>query len=113
MLQQALQKLQTEIGSVDKKNKYVPVVGGFLINHVRNNPEHASLILVDGKTVSGSLEAMKAEAKKQASDGVGVLTDEEGFNVVLKYFGVDVPDPVAPEPEPTARNFNVSLDDLL
>ncbi|WP_138756463.1 hypothetical protein [Paenibacillus sinopodophylli] len=111
MLQQALQKISAEIGSADKKNKYVPVIGGFLINHVRENPEHARLITADGKSIAGSLTAMQAEAKKHAVNGCGVLTDEEGFNIVLRYFGVTIPDlPIAAL---APVNFEVSLDELL
>lgn len=109
-MKEALTKLQVEI-TTNSKNKYVQVVGGFLINHVRNNPEDAQLIMAEGKTIVGSLEAMKAEGKKNQSNGVGVLTDQEGFAVVLKYFGVKVPE-VEPTPTPPAE-FNVSLDDLL
>ena len=112
MLQQALQKLTAEIAAVDKKNKYVPVVGGFLINHVRNNPEHAELILTEGKTIAGSLNAMQAEASKFVVNQCGVLSDEEGFNIVLKYYGVNVPE-VAPAIATQAANFDLSLDDLL
>ncbi|MFX3635429.1 MAG: hypothetical protein ACE3L7_04020 [Candidatus Pristimantibacillus sp.] len=113
MLQNALQKLSTEVGSADKKNKFVPVVGGFLINHVRENPEHAALIMADGKSIAGSLEAMKNEAKKQAVNGFGMLTDEEGFNVVLQYYGIDVPETPKMENIPPAVNFNIALEDLL
>ncbi len=110
MLQQALQKLNAEISSADKKHKYIPVVGGFLINHVRNNPDHANLIMAEGKTLAGSVQAMAAEAKKIAFQGCGVLTDEDGFNIVLRYFGIDVP---KKEPEPVAVGLNINVDDML
>ena len=32
---------------------------------------------------------MKAAAKKSAANGVGVLSDEEGFAIVHSYFGID------------------------
>lgn len=116
MLQLALQKISAEVGAADKKQRFVPVVGGFLMNHVRQHPEHAQLILVEGKTIAGSLDAMKAEAQKNAVNGCGMLTDEEGFNVVLRYYGATVEvkaavPPVAAVAKPT--NFSGSLDDLL
>ncbi|MNI25923.1 hypothetical protein D3C73_796020 [compost metagenome] len=111
MLQQALQKIGTEI-SAEKKNKYLPAVGSFLINHLRNNPQDANKIMTEGKTIAGSLNAMKDEAKKNQDNGIGMLADEEAFNIVLKYYGV----PVA-EPErgtiAKAVNFDISLDDLM
>ncbi|WP_144940161.1 hypothetical protein [Paenibacillus sp. 32O-W] len=110
MIKEAIEKIQAEIVA-DPKNRYVAVVGGFLRNYVREHPEHASLILAKDKTIAGSLNAMKEEAKKHKTNGVGILTDEEGFAVVLKYYGVNIP-----KPEPTAAavpEFDVSLDDLL
>lgn len=108
MIQQAMQKIQAEIA--EKPNdKYVQVVGGFLINHVRSNPQDAELIMTDGKTIAGSLNAMREEARKHQSGGVGVLTDEEGFAIVLKYFGVNVSE----KKQDPAADFNVSLEDLL
>ncbi|OMF37462.1 hypothetical protein BK133_05240 [Paenibacillus sp. FSL H8-0548] len=111
MLQQALQKLSAEIGAADKKNKYVPVIGGFLINHVRENPDQAALILTKGKTIDGSLAEMAKVAQKEAYKGRAVMSDEDGFNIVLKYFGVTIPDlPIAPA---APASFAVSIDDLL
>jgi hypothetical protein len=110
MLQQALQKLQAEITG-NPKNSYVQAVGGFLIKHVQSNPKNAALFIAEGKTIAGSLEAMKTEAQKKKSGNVGVLTDEEGFNIVLKYYGVKVPETVPPQA--TAASFDASLDDLL
>lgn len=110
MLQQALQKIQSELA--DKPTQaYVQHVGGFLINHIRKQPEHAAFILVDGKTIVGSLAFMKEEARKSQSNGVGVFSDEEGFAIVLKYFGVPVRQNAAAavEPELTVS----SIDDLL
>lgn len=106
MLQQALQKIQQEVGS-DAKNGVVQSIGGFLANYVRNHPEHAGLIAAEGKTIKGSYKAMEDEARRQR---VNMMTDEEGFAIILKYYGVDVP---KPEPEPAAVGFNVSVDDLL
>lgn len=110
MLRQALQKLQKEIGE-KSKDAYVQHVGAFLIGHVRQHPEHAAFIVADGKTITGSLAAMKEEARKNQSSGVGVLSDEEGFAIVLKYFGVPVRQPASAvaEPELTVS----SIDDLL
>ncbi|ASS66395.1 MULTISPECIES: hypothetical protein [unclassified Paenibacillus] len=112
MLQQAMQKLQAETVA-NQKNKYIQVIGAFLMKHLESHPEHATGIIEEGKSILGSLDAMKAEAKKQASNGVGVLTDEEGFAIVLQYFGVK-----PPEAEPVAAAiaspvFKSTLDDLL
>lgn len=107
MLQQALQKLQAEITG-NSKNGYVQAVGGFLIKHVQENPETSKLIMNPDKTIAGSLESMRAEAQKNKTGNVGVLSDEEGFKIVLKYYGVQLP-----EAAPVTSSFDASLDDLL
>lgn len=112
MLQQAMKKLQAEISAADKKHKYVPVIGGFLMQHLKEHPEHAELIAADGKTISGSLKAMQEEARKVAAGGTAVLTDEEGFAIVLRYYGIAASQP-AQEPEKQPVGLNLSVDDLL
>lgn len=109
MLKEALEKLQVEI-TAHPKNKYAAVVGGFMMDRIRDHPEDAEKVMVEGKTIAGSLDAMKAEAKKNQANGVGVLTDEEGFAIVLGYYGI-----IRPQPEaiPAPRSFDVTLDDLL
>lgn len=109
MLQQALQKLQKEI-SDNPKAGYVRKIGAFLITYVRENPQHADKIVAEGKTIKGSLTELIKAAEKDQANGCGVLDDEEGFEIALKYFGVEVPKAA---PEPVAAGFSVSLDDLL
>jgi hypothetical protein len=109
MLQQALQKLQEEIGQ-KAKDPYVQHVGAFLMGYVRQHQEHAAFVLTEGKTIMGSLSAMKEEARKKQSNGVGVLSDQEGFEIALKYFGVPVKQEKAAAEAPVLK---ASLDDLL
>lgn len=110
MIQQALQKIQAELA--EKPNdKYVQVVGGFLMKHLREHPEHAQQILAADKTIAGSLKAMREEARKHQVNGVGVLTDEEGFAVALKYFGCEVPG-AAPAAAAVPK-ITTTIDDLL
>jgi hypothetical protein len=111
MLQDALKKLEAEIAA-KPKDAYIKAVGAFLMDYVRNTPDHAELIMTNGKTISGSLDACKAEAKKSQSNGVGVLTDDQAFKIVRKYFGIPVPEE-APPPPPAPAPLSMSLDDLL
>ena len=66
---------------------------------------------------------MKKAAEKSKVGNCAVLTDQEGFNIVLKYFGVEgaakenkneaskiVQPQVMQKPE---KGFDISLDDLL
>jgi hypothetical protein len=110
LIQQALQKIQAELA--EKPNDtYVQVIGGFLIKHLREHPVHAQQILTDGKTIAGSLAAAKEEARKHQTNGVGVLSDEECFAVVLKYYGINLP--VAVPAAAAAPKITTSIDDLL
>lgn len=86
-MEKAIEKLQKEMKS---KDKYVQVVGTYLIGYVNQNKDFAEHIVKEGRTIAGSLSAMKAEAKKNQSGGVGILTDEEGFEIVIKYFEAPV-----------------------
>lgn len=115
-MEAAIKKLDTEISSTPN-NQYVKLIGEFLIEHIKSNPSEADKILAEDKTIAKSLDAMKEEARKKAVNGMAVLTDEEGFAIVLKYFGIggepvkEVTKPYKREEEPSG--FDVSLDDLL
>lgn len=110
MLQEALRKLQAEAAAAPK-DKFTQVIASFLMQHIQENPEDAERIVQEGKTIAGSLDEMKKEAKKQAVNNMGVLTNEEGFGIVLRYYGVQVD---SPEPAPTEKPvFKASIDDLL
>ncbi|ETT32159.1 hypothetical protein [Paenibacillus sp. FSL R5-808] len=107
MLQQALQKLQKEIGE-KSKDSLVQHIGGLLISHIRKHPEHAAFILTEDKTIAGSWIYMESEARKRNVRG---MSDDEGMVLVLKYFGVPVQEasPIIVEPELSIS----SIDDLL
>jgi hypothetical protein len=107
---------------------YIWVVGTFLLAHLNANPEDAGKILDKSKTIKGSLDEMRKEAQKQSSGGCAVLADEEGFSVVLEYYGIEVrtsrPPVATPaailaasapaqEAKKQAVSFDVRLDDLL
>jgi len=109
MLQQALQKIQAEIATAPK-DEYVRYIGGCLISHVKTNPLDADKILTEGKTIVGSLAAMKSAAEKKKTGNMAMLTPDAGLAIVLKYYGVQVHQP---EPVAVAPSFDVSLDDLL
>ncbi|EFM10145.1 hypothetical protein PaecuDRAFT_3104 [Paenibacillus curdlanolyticus YK9] len=120
----ALNKLRMEMDAA-QGNAYVQVIGKFLIDHLEATPSHAEQLCAADKSIVKSLDAMKAEAKKKQSGGVAMLTDAEGFAVVLKYYGIDA-DPTMPlsqkvtvapadtvtQVSPTSE-FDVKLDDFL
>jgi hypothetical protein len=137
MLNKAIEKIRSEM-ELNKNNPYVQVVGEFLLQELEVNPASAERILAEGKTVAKSLDEMRKEAEKKKVGNCAVLTDKEGFAIVLKYFGIDssaavnseapkaspvtIPKPGAdpvtiPKPDAApvkkAVDFDVKLEDLL
>lgn len=101
-----MQKVQKEVGE-KHKDSIVQHIGSFLIEYIRNHPEHAAFILTDGKDISGSYKFMESEARKSQKK---VMSDQEGFNLVLKYFGVPVNKPTV---SASVSGLKASIDDLL
>lgn len=123
MIAKAIEKLQSEM-TQNTTNPYIQVVGGFLLQHLAENPQDAEKILVADKTIAKSLGEMQKEAAKKKVGSCAVLTDQEGFAVVLKYFGIKgapvamvapTAAPVSPVPtlEKPTTSFDVRLEDLL
>ena len=122
MLSKAIEKLRSEI-TQNADNPYIQVVGEFLIQHLNADPAAAKKIMTADKTVEKSLDEMrKAAGRKKKVGNCVVLTDQEGFEVVLKYFNIEgkpaapvntiAPTPV-PEPTKPTIGFDVRLEDLL
>ena len=125
MIENAISKLRTEMGQ-NNNNPYIQVVGQFLLSHLETNPDIAEKIINSEKTIAKSLNEMEKEAKKRKVGNCAVLTDQEGFDIVLKYFGVEgqVPSrPVEiktvevrrdePEVQKAQADFDVKLEDFL
>ena len=123
MLQKAVSKVRAEM-TANKTNQYIQVVGEFLIQHLTARPEDAEKVLNPDKTIAKSLGEMRKEAEKKKVGNCAVLTPSEGFNFVLKYFGikgksaannVPAPMPVAAPAEPIKEtpSFDIRLEDLL
>lgn len=118
MKEQAIKKLRDEMSK--NNNPYAQVVGGFLLQCLDQNPEAAEKILIEGKTIMKSLDEMKKEASKKKAGNCVVLTDQEGFAAVLKYYGIEAdvniqtkPLPAQAPPKKINIDFDIKLDDLL
>jgi hypothetical protein len=92
MLNKAIEKVKAEM-ETNKSNPYIQVVGEFLIQHISVSPSGAEGIIQEGKTIGKSLDEMKKVAEKKKVGNCAVLTDKEGFDIVLKYFGVNISGP--------------------
>lgn len=127
MLNQAVQKLQDEIKK-NKGNPAIMAVGEFLIGHLKQNSQDAKKIMQDKTTITGAMDDMKKHAQKKQKNGYAVIAPEEGFKIVMDYFGISSAGkttksvikqaPHVPEsPESVHKTvkaaFGIDLDDLL
>ncbi len=88
MLNEAISKLRSEMDQ-NNNNPYIQVIGQFLLQFVNEHPDSAEKILTEGKTIGNSLSEMRKAAEKKKVGNFAVLTEQEGFDVVLKYFGIE------------------------
>lgn len=77
----AIEKLNKEIKASDIA--MAKRVGEYLIGLVKKHGEPiSSKIMAEGKTIKGSIDAMRAVARKND----GVVSDEDGFEIVRQYY---------------------------
>jgi hypothetical protein len=88
MFNQAILKIETEMNQ-SKNNSYIQAVGSFLLQYLKVNPEAAEKILAADKSIVKSLDAMRQAASQKKVNNCAVLADQEGFTIVLKYFGIN------------------------
>lgn len=122
MQTQAIEKIKAEMVEL-RGYTYVQVVGTMLMQHIEINPIAAEKVLSESKTIKGSLADMEKIAKTKRTGNCAVLTDAEGFAIVLQYFGIEaieiqsnsVPAQTVDSDKEDKPNtsFDVSLDDLL
>lgn len=115
----AISKLDAEMEK-EKRNHAIAVIGEYLINLITARPEIAKKLVDSKDTLAGAYEAMRTEARKKMYNNCAVLTDEEGFEIVCEYFGIDYQPPgtdkiakQAAQPKKTAPALDIELDDLL
>lgn len=113
MIEQAIEKINIEMQK-NPSDKYTEVIGHYCIDRVTN--ETAEKFLADGKTLKGALDAVKAVARKNAQNSVCIMSDDEVFSEVNKYFGLsDVATVTAPKQptKPKAPSLNLDFNDFL
>lgn len=115
MLERAENKIREEIKN-SKNSHYVQIVGEMMLDYLKTNPNASEKFLQEDKSIEKSLDEMRKVAETKKQGNCAVLSDQEGFNVVLKYFGVkDVSVPLVSKPAQLSKesDFNVNLEDLL
>ena len=123
--EKAIAKIDAEIEKAKGSRAY-EVIGDYLINLVTAHPEAAEKLMDEKKSLAGAYKEMESNARKKAHNGCAVLTDEEGFEIVCDYFGLDYQPcsglsavktkPAASTAEAVAKptpQLDINLDDLL
>lgn len=116
--ERAIAKIDAEIEK-EKGNRILEIIGEFLINLVTANSDAAAKLLDEKKNLKGAYEAMRNEARKYQKDGCAVLTDDEGFEVICGYYGLEYHSgggKIVPKKAPdvkAATALDIELDDLL
>ena len=108
LLKQALAKIEAEIK--ESKEHYVVMVGQCMIDHIKNNPADAAAIMVEGKTIAGSLAFMKEKARNNAADRFAMFTPDEGISIIMEYYGLGAKAQTIMEPK---KRINLDIDSLL
>lgn len=107
MLEKAIEKLKKEMES--NKDACIQRIGNFLLEQLNVNPAASEKILAQDKTIVKSFNEMRKAAEKKKVGNCAVLTDQEGFDIVLKYFGIDK----EPVKEKADIDFDLKLEDIL
>lgn len=89
MLADAIQRIENEIDS-EKSNPNIKVIGEFMLHYIQRYPDAANVVCTNGKFLSGAYKAIEDYAKKKPRNGNCVaVAPDEGFEQVLKYFGIE------------------------
>lgn len=125
MINKAIKKINDEIEK--EKNPYVKVIGEFLLSVIEGDEVVAEKIMANDKSIMKSLDSMRKEAEKVKVGNMAMISDEEGFAIVLKYFDIkkdkkedvkvnradNVIDFKTKKSDKEEDLFNASLDDYL
>lgn len=88
MLTEAIKKIQDEIEK--NKNEFTEVVGAFLVQHLKENEADSEKILRVDKTIANSFKEIEKVAKTKRKGNSALIGPKEGFEIVMKYFGIEV-----------------------
>jgi hypothetical protein len=84
-MEKAIEKIEAE--KLATKNPTIQRIADFLLEQLETHPEYAEKIVVDGKTIASSLKMMARYAMQFRDDNAATISDDEGFGIVLQYYG--------------------------
>ena len=88
--EKAMDKLRDEMAR-HHEHGALCMIGEHLTELLQREPSRAGKILQDGKTLMGAYKELESYARQQAKgkNGCVVLSDQQGFGIAEKYFGLE------------------------
>ena len=88
MLQEIIDKFEKECEK-NPDDMMKRVICNHVVEKLQEAPEKHLKNIIDSKlSISGAIGRMRDEARKQETGGYAVLSDEQGFAIIDKYFGL-------------------------
>lgn len=98
----AMDKIRDEMAKC-MEHAGILALGEHLTELLEQMPEAAEAILEKEKTLAGAFKALESHARKQAhGKGCVVISDQEGFGIAERYYGIVPQAEAAKKPEPAA-----------
>lgn len=85
MKEKAIEKINAEMQK-NPDNQYIEIIGHYIIDKC-NSEDAANKVMAEGKSLAGCLDQIKNIAREKAVNNVGVVSEQEAFGTVDKYFG--------------------------
>jgi|GEM_PF-2278276 len=80
----AINKIKSEMEA--NQEPYIQIVGTYLLGYLEQHDDFTECVMVGNKTIKGSVEAMRKVAEGRKVNQVAVLSDKEGFKIVVDYY---------------------------
>lgn len=106
----AHEKLMTEMKGHENNPTYEKVLDHLMLQAEDNIL--ADLIMNKEKTISGAIAQMTNIARKKATGGSYVMTDDEGLKIIDEYYEFGAQALAEKEEKPSFKGLNIDLDDL-
>ena len=87
MIEQAIAKINEEMQK-DPSNSYLEIIGQHVIDQC-GNENVANAVMNEKKTLAGAMKEVMTVAKTKTHGNYAVLTDDEVFEIVEKYFKIE------------------------
>ena len=99
-------------------NEAITVIGDFLLDDLKQNPQHAPLIKAaydSKKNLMTAFKAIEDYARKNQQNRCAVVSPVKAIELVFSHFGLSKPDVASANSTPAAdeNNFDIRLEDLL